>query len=126
VWRLRYRSNSSSAYKWEFIGGSPLRAIAAFSFVVGTINAWVDISPTPSITPPLAGDYDVDFGAYITQQTLNQDGRFGINQATPIAPQDIATAEYYGPIVSMTQHRSFRFTGCHHRAVEDCLLRHQD
>jgi len=112
VWRLRYRSAASGSYKWEFVGGSPLRATAAFSFVVGTINTWVDISPTPSITAPLAGDYDIDFGAYITQSTLNQNGRFGvINQATPIAPQDIATAEYYGPIISMTQHRSFRFTG---------------
>jgi hypothetical protein len=112
VWRLRYRSAASGSYKWEFVGGSPLRATGAFSFVVGTINIWVDIASTPSITPPLAGDYDIDFGAYITQGTLNQNGRFGvINQATPIAPQDIATAEYYGPIVSMTQHRSFRFTG---------------
>jgi hypothetical protein len=42
-WRFRYNAGSSSAYKWEFIGGPP-------KFTAG-------VSPTTGIVAPRAGDY---------------------------------------------------------------------
>lgn len=60
VWHLRYRSGSASAYKWEFVGGSPLTAevltgvaIPAAQTTYGDIAA----SAGPSLVIPLAGDY---------------------------------------------------------------------
>jgi hypothetical protein len=60
IWNLRYRAGSPSSYKWEFIGGSPLFA----SYRMGetpdatTSSSYVDLGG-PSLTAPLAGDYDV-------------------------------------------------------------------
>jgi len=58
VWRLRYRSGSSSSYKWEFVGGSALSSQIMTS--EGTSSSTVvDLATVgPVITIPLAGDYD--------------------------------------------------------------------
>lgn len=59
VWRLRYRSGSPSAQKWECIGGSPLRVAAAGPF---PRVAAVDGTDILSLAVPLAGVYDVTAG----------------------------------------------------------------
>ena len=62
VWRLRYRPNSSSAYKWEFLGGSPWRG-EFLAQQAPTTNANDQEFPTqaPEFTAPFAGEYQVDF-----------------------------------------------------------------
>jgi hypothetical protein len=71
LWHLRYNAGSASAYKWEVVGGSPLYAevpaqesTASASFVALTTAG-------PSIALPLAGDYDVEQGALVVNQTSN-------------------------------------------------------
>jgi hypothetical protein len=59
VWRFRYRAGSSSAYKWEFIGGPPFRAATGGTGNMVAASTWSGISG-PSITVPLSGDYTVD------------------------------------------------------------------
>lgn len=63
VWRFKYRSASGSAYKWEFVGGPALRALV--STLEGRNNAAFGALATagPSVTVPLAGDYDVQVGS---------------------------------------------------------------
>ena len=62
VWRLRYRAASASAYKWEFVGGSPLTNEVATQQAGGAAG-WQDLGTVgPSITAPLAGDYMVGHG----------------------------------------------------------------
>lgn len=74
VWRFRYRSASTSSYKWEFIGGP-----AAYSYVGPndyngsrqTINtlAFGDLATVgPSFVTPFAGDWDCSFNV-TTEQT---------------------------------------------------------
>jgi hypothetical protein len=58
VWHLRYRAASASAYKWEFIGGAALYAYSSAHSKAVTAGKWEAISG-PSITAPLAGDYEV-------------------------------------------------------------------
>lgn len=63
VWTFRYWAGSPSAYKWEFIGGTSL-----FSEVVTsestTSTTYANLTTTgPSITVPLAGDYQVEIAA---------------------------------------------------------------
>jgi len=61
VWHLRYRTTSSSTYKWEFIGGAPLRAVAEADTSVSSTSAWTDPgTPGPDIVVPLMGDYDAE------------------------------------------------------------------
>jgi hypothetical protein len=63
VWHLRYRTASSSAYKWECVGGSSLSAEVEAQSATVTSTTYIDVSTGPSLVVPLAGDYQVDWGA---------------------------------------------------------------
>jgi hypothetical protein len=64
-WRFRYNAGSSSAYKWEFVGGAPLGANPAGLAVGYASTAFAQISSSPTLTLPRAGDYRVEFGAIV-------------------------------------------------------------
>ena len=53
-WRFRYNAGSSSAYKWEFIGGVPWLTGAPNQTIPYT--AWGQLS-SPTLTIPRAGEY---------------------------------------------------------------------
>jgi hypothetical protein len=61
IWTLRYRAASASAYKWEFVGGSPLTAFEDV-MVTTTATSPVELGNGPLVTVPLAGDYIVGHG----------------------------------------------------------------
>jgi len=69
VWTFRYRSGSASGSKWEFVGGPGLYALVdAAESTVST--SYTNLTTTgPSVTVPLAGDYDVEVGALISHPT---------------------------------------------------------
>lgn len=68
-WHLRYRSASASAYKWEFLGGSPLTSEILTSETTGS-TTYIDLATVgPSVTLPLAGDYLIEFTAEIRSAT---------------------------------------------------------
>jgi hypothetical protein len=70
VWHLRYRAASTSAYKWEMLGGAPLRGAdlgnGGDPTAAGestTSAAFVDLATLgPDVTVPLAGEYLVSWG----------------------------------------------------------------
>lgn len=72
VWRLRYRSATS---KWERVGGSPLvhEVSGAATLNAGTSNT--DVSGGPTLTVPLTGVYDIEFG--FTRQRTQSTGMNG-------------------------------------------------
>lgn len=89
VWRLRCNAGSSSAYKWEFVGGSPLSAEGSgpssntnTSYSTGTTNI-------PSVSIPLAGEYSVEYGAQ---------GRSEAN----VCWSDVFLAPHYGGTILST------------------------
>ena len=62
LWHLRYNASSSSAYKWEFLGGPPLHAFTAAGAGVAS-GSYADVGGgVPALTLPLAGDYLVRHG----------------------------------------------------------------
>jgi hypothetical protein len=65
VWTLKYRAASGSAYKWEYIGGSDLQAVVDTDQAVNSTTYAALATAGPSITVPLAGDYDVAVGCFI-------------------------------------------------------------
>jgi hypothetical protein len=67
VWHLKYRAGSASTHKWEFLGGSELIAGPSGSVTTSSTTP-VAFSGGPSITLPLAGDYEVLIGAAATIQ----------------------------------------------------------
>lgn len=72
VWHLVYRAADASAYKWNFVGGSPLRHMldegintAYSTTTLSTTATWADLTSGtvgPLVTTPLAGDYMVEYG----------------------------------------------------------------
>jgi len=65
-WHLRYRSASASTYKWEFLGGPPLYAEVLTSEST-TSTTYVDLATVgPSLTLPLAGEYEIVLDVHIT------------------------------------------------------------
>lgn len=68
IWNLRYRAGSSSAYKWEFIGGPSLSAFVSAVGQQTTTSTFQDLSG-PTITLPLAGDYDLYADAGLNDPT---------------------------------------------------------
>ena len=72
AWHLRYRAASASAYKWEVVGASPVQNVVATTQAIATIGSWVNLATTgPEVTPALAGDYLVSFGAWFQSATAN-------------------------------------------------------
>jgi len=63
-WRFRYNAGSSSAYKWEFVGGAPLRVASAASQSISSTSP-VSFSPAVSATLARAGEYRVTISAQI-------------------------------------------------------------
>ena len=60
-WRFRYNAGSSSAYKWEFVGGPPARADTDTEETTTSSGTWVELTTPQRIVLPRAGDYDVSF-----------------------------------------------------------------
>lgn len=71
-WMFQYRAASASAYKWEFIGGPPLfaEALGLESVVSATYAALT--TPGPSLTVPIAGDYIVEIGGRVYNDTAGR------------------------------------------------------
>lgn len=58
IWHLRYRSGSASTYKWEYVGGPPLSAEVQTKETSAS-TSYTDLATVgPSLTIPLAGDYE--------------------------------------------------------------------
>jgi hypothetical protein len=93
IWHLRYNAGSASAYKWEFVGGSDL--YAEIQTGEGTsATTFADLATVgPSITVPLAGDYQIGVSARINLGGVAAYGRmsFAVG-ATAAAVNDCAEA----------------------------------
>jgi hypothetical protein len=127
IWHLRYRSGSPSAYKWEYIGGSDLFALVATAANT-TSSAYNDLSGGslgPSVTLPLAGDYDVLTGSSSGNTSAGQEAlmSYAIG-ATPASDADMVQftpADSSGKRVSVSGTR--RKTGLAAGIVLRCQYR---
>jgi hypothetical protein len=61
-WTFRYNAGSSSAHKWELIGGTPLFSEVTASDTTSSTSYAAIGTAGPSVSLPVAGDYDVEIG----------------------------------------------------------------
>ena len=61
TWRFRFNSLSSSAYKWEFVGGAPI-TVGPVGSMATTSTAWIALTNGPTVALPRAGDYILQWG----------------------------------------------------------------
>lgn len=64
VWRLRYRAGATGTRKWEFVGGSAVRAASS---AVKILTGSSQESAVLTIPAPLAGTYEVRWRATINE-----------------------------------------------------------
>ena len=71
-WRFRYNAGSTSSYKWEFVGGTPLSNEIATQEGFSYTGGYMD-SPTvgPQVTVPRAGEYQIEYGGGIVLSATN-------------------------------------------------------
>ena len=68
-WRFRYNAGNTSAYKWEFIGGSPdLKGPQGSLTAAIPATGWTWVSGAPTWTAPRAGVYIVEYGGILQHQ----------------------------------------------------------
>ena len=127
-WRFRYNAGSSSAYKWEFVGGAPSRVYANESATSTTTGSWMTLPGGPSFTVPRAGEYISQAHAMIAntaasssmwimvayggalQQGINGNPRDGAEGLSTDDKQTVAA----GAAIDMRYHMSFGGTGTWH------------
>lgn len=65
VWQLRYNASSSSAYKWEFVGGTTIfHHIDTYESLGAGVATYSDLATVgPRVKAPLAGEYSILIGA---------------------------------------------------------------
>lgn len=112
VWRLKYNAGSGSAYKWEFVGGSPMFSKIDTSETVVTPTAYTD-APTvgPSVTVPRAGDYEVWIGADFASTQGNTDGFVGVKRGAAATADVDAMSDHTGSGIHATHSRMLIITG---------------
>ena len=114
-WRLRYNAGSTSAYKWEFVGGIPARAYIPQQEGTTSTSHVALATAGPQLTLPRAGEYDVRWGAFAynliagcsTQMVLYTNGvstgqafYSGVNYYHTVLKDQVITAAA-GPLVCL-------------------------
>jgi microcystin-dependent protein len=61
IWHLRYRASSTSPYKWEYVGGSPIMSGPQGSIITAATSG-IAVSGGPGFALTLLGEYEVEFG----------------------------------------------------------------
>lgn len=119
VWTFRYRAASASSYKWEFVGGPALVDTATGSSTrTNTAYGALADSDGPSVTLPLAGDYDVSFGAQeLSSNTNGQPVYISVGTSAPADDASAVVAYNYNATganrddLTISVARSVRLTG---------------
>lgn len=68
-WRFRYNGNSLATHKWEFVGGAAVVARTADQSLSPIPVTYTDLPSAVSITVPVAGVYEVSWGATALAQS---------------------------------------------------------
>jgi hypothetical protein len=93
-WRFRYNASSSSAYKWEYLGGTPASALVGTDESTSS-TSFVEFAPNQRITVPRAGDYYVTISAEIYNSTASTGvllAAIRISDSAQLAVANISTA----------------------------------
>jgi hypothetical protein len=112
AWMFVYNGDSSSAYKWEFVGGTAITKSVDTNQTPGhTVNTWGNLATAgPLFAPPRSGDYIVRASAYVeSTDATPKSGLIGVvygdgNPAAPISKAALH-ANGYGATLSIASAR---------------------
>jgi hypothetical protein len=70
VWTFRFNNGASGTYKWELTGGAPALILIDTQETLSTSGLAADLATVgPQITIGRGGDYEVEWGAVLSDQT---------------------------------------------------------
>jgi hypothetical protein len=96
AWHLRYREASASAHKWEFVGGPALYS-EIVTTEIGESTVFAELATAgPSLTVPVAGDYDITIGAYIFTASTGVEGKMSYKIGAATASETDEIQQYAG------------------------------
>lgn len=86
-WVFRYNSGSTSAYKWEFVGGNDLYAeVAGTDTTTSTTSVNLSAGPTlPAL--PRAGDWFIEIEAVVSSTVADAQTWLGVGDSSVAASQ---------------------------------------
>ena len=92
-WRFRYNAQSTSPYKWEYVGGTSATAYIGTGESTTTTATWLDLATVgPRVIVPRAGDYDASaVSSYYTSSAANGYPQIGVCRGT-IGPFGVSAA----------------------------------
>jgi len=109
TWRFRFNASSSSAYKWEFVGGAPAFVQVGSQESTTTVATWLNLTTIgPQFIAPRAGDYLALANAYGVHSVSGTTLSFGIaiNDTTPSITGAGGAAGANGFTAQMIQQRA--------------------
>lgn len=109
-WRFRYNAGSSSAYKWEFVGGAPqLKSSVTIDSVTGG-GAWIDDARV-TYTGLRAGEYLATYEVYWNAIPATGQNSIGCSgTAGNVAPSSDTVRSFQGTLTLMSVTASARLT----------------
>lgn len=123
IWHLRYRSAASGSYKWEFIGGDRMRATQSPTATENTTSSASygagSGATLPSITLPLAGDYNIMWEGLSQNDTIPWWCIYHPFQTTNLIPSDDTSIRFEQQVAAKWAHghAERRFNGLAAAAV---------
>jgi hypothetical protein len=101
IWRFRYNAESASTHKWELQGGSALFTAPSGGGSLATASvAFSATSSVVGLTIPLAGEYELEFGAraypFAQNQTMLVVPALSVGEASEASALEIDAAASVG------------------------------
>lgn len=95
IWHLRYLASIGDAYKWMVVGGAPIHLDDPAMYALG-VTGWQDTTNAMWLQAPVAGLYDVDWGANyaMSNDPSGQQVGVGVSIAGATPTNDIASFTY--------------------------------
>lgn len=90
-WMFVYDTSDGTTYPWLYVGGPPLW-LKDGSSETSASTSYVSSTTFTSVELPLAGDYDIEFGALVNNDTASQATLVSPGTATTAADDTIMAA----------------------------------
>lgn len=111
-WDLVYDTSDGTTYPWMYVGGAALHAEVATEEGTSSTSYAALATGGPSVTLSLAGDYDVEIGAYLNNDTDARGGRMSYDiGGTGAVDADSIYLFQTGATIVSTMARSMRKAG---------------
>jgi hypothetical protein len=95
-WRFRYNAGSTSAYKWEFVGGSEPQVYPGNINASVSSSSYAALTGGPTFALPRTGDYRIRIGGYVyATDTATLRNFYLTPVATGLAAQDSLALQVY-------------------------------